>query len=222
MYSLAPNRLYIHLYNPNSTQFNIHGQDVQLEETTNYPWDGRIQFTLQLANPVSFDLALRIPGWCRKYQIEVNGEPQQPKLDKGYVILSRMWTSGDTVTLALDMPVERMMPHPMIRQDAGHVALQRGPIVYCLEQADNGENLANVILPPDSTLTASVDKDLFGGVVTITGQAARAEIPNWAGNLYQPQSQLHPTHTHFTLKAIPYFLWANREPGEMCVWIRES
>jgi DUF1680 family protein len=130
--------------------------------------------------------------------------------------------SGDEVVLSLAMPVERMVAHPEVRQDAGCVALQRGPVVYCLEEVDNGPRLANVVLPREGRLTAAVDGQLFGGVGVITGDAVRIEPADWPADLYRPQSVLPAIRSPLTFKAIPYFLWANREPGEMRVWLRED
>jgi DUF1680 family protein len=120
------------------------------------------------------------------------------------------------------MPVERMTTHPKVRQNAGCVALQRGPLVYCLEEADNGPDLANVVLPADADLAATFDPDLLGGVVAITGEARHLDPAAWQGGLYQPHATQQITDSPFTFKAVPYGFWANREPGEMRVWIRES
>ena len=124
--------------------------------------------------------------------------------------------------LTLPMPVERMLAHPKVRQDAGKVALQRGPVVYCLEEVDNGAELANVSLPRASQLTAAFDPQLFGGVSVISGSAHRHAPREWNGDLYRPQATTVIDSSEFTFKAIPYFLWANRAPGEMRVWIREE
>jgi DUF1680 family protein len=120
------------------------------------------------------------------------------------------------------MPVERIAPHPDIRQDAGCIALQRGPVVYCLEEVDNGPALANVVIPRDARLTAEFDPSLFGGVGVIKGEALRVQPATWPGGLYQPESALEYVQSPVQFKAIPYCFWANREPGEMRVWIRES
>ncbi len=113
-------------------------------------------------------------------------------------------------------------PRDPRRQDAGHIALQRGPVVYCLEEADNGPRLANVAVPANAALTSSIEPGLFGGAGVITGEAIRIEPAEWPGGLYQPQSQLKDTRIPFTFRAIPYAFWANRQPGEMRVWIREA
>ncbi|MBZ0279060.1 MAG: glycoside hydrolase family 127 protein, partial [Anaerolineae bacterium] len=148
-YSVTPNRLYVHLYNPTLAQVDIGGSGVQIEQQTRYPWDGDIQITLTPVKPARFELALRIPGWCRDYRVTVNGEAVTAPLEQGYLILDREWHAGDTVRLKLAMPVERIAANPQVRQDIGRVALQRGPVVYCLEEADNGAGLARVALPPD-------------------------------------------------------------------------
>lgn len=220
-YSTTADTLYVHLYNQNRAQFNLGGHDVQIEQQTEYPWDGKIQLTIQVDQPAQFELALRIPDWCRDYALEVNGANVDATPENGYVRLARQWANGDSVTLLLAMPVERIAPHPQIRQDAGCIALQRGPVVYCLEEVDNGANLANVVIPTDAPLNAAFDTNLFGGVGVITGEAVRVEPKNWPNGLYQPESRLHYARSTFSFKAIPYCFWANREPGEMRVWIRE-
>ncbi len=221
-YSTTPQRLYVHLYNQNHADMNVGGTHVHIEQQTNYPWDGEVQLSLTVEQATRFELALRIPRWCRDYQYLVNGDVVSAKPERGYLIIDREWKSGDTVTLSLAMPIERMIANPNIREDAGCVALQRGPIVYCLEEADNGPRLAHVTLSRDAEMTYAVDDNLFGGVGTITGEALRLDASQWNGGLYQPESTQAVERTPFMLKAIPYYLWANREPGEMRVWIREG
>jgi DUF1680 family protein len=221
-YSTTPNRVYVHLYNENEATFDLGGQTVKIEQATNYPWDGDVALTITVDQPATFELALRIPGWCRDYKVTVNGQPVTSAPQRGYVVISRQWTSGDHISLSLAMPVERIVAHPGVRQDAGQIALQRGPVVYCLEEVDNGGNLANVAIPADSGLSASFDESLFGGITVISGEAVKVEPEQWPGGLYQPESALRLNRTPFTFKAIPYCFWANRTPGEMRVWLRES
>lgn len=221
-YSTSGDTLYAHLYNQNRANFTLGGNTVEIEQETNYPWDGSIRFSVQTAQPTSFELALRIPDWCASYSLQVNGVPVEAPVERGYARINRQWSAGDEVLLTLDMPVERIVPHPEIRQNAGCIALQRGPIVYCLEEVDNGSRLANVIIPRDAQLTSSLDAELFGGVGIITGDAVRVEPAGWSDGLYQSESRVQYSHVLFTFKAIPYCFWANREPGEMRVWIREN
>jgi DUF1680 family protein len=221
-YSATPTTLYVHLYNANHARFTLGGRAVEIEQHTHYPWDGDIHLKVHTDQPAQFELALRIPEWCRDFRITVNGADVSDSPRQGYVRLARMWSNGDEVTLSLQMPVERIAAHPDIRQDAGRIALQRGPVVYCLEEVDNGARLANVVLPRDAHISPSPDADLFGGVSVITGDALRIEPAQWAGSLYQPQSQIQYSPSAFTFKAIPYCFWANRTPGEMTVWVREG
>lgn len=220
-YSLNSHRLYVHLYGANTAHFDVGGSHIHVEQKTHYPWDGNVDITIQTASAAQFELALRIPGWCRRFGVSVNGEPQALEPRNGYVVLSRTWNSGDAVTLSLDMPVERIAAHPLIRQNAGHVALQRGPLVYCIEEVDNVARLANVVLPHDAPLQATFDPELLGGATVITGEAVRIEPADWGAEMYQPQAVTRFTRMPLTMKAIPYFLWANRKEGEMRVWIRE-
>jgi DUF1680 family protein len=221
-YSTIGNTIYTHLYSDNTSHFELNGRNIQLEQKTSYPWDGDIQVSVQVDQPTTFDLAFRVPNWCRDYTLSVNGQAISAKPINGYVHIEREWASGDSIQLVLSMPVERMTPHPEIRHDAGCIALQRGPIVYCLEEVDNGARLANVAIPREGALSVDFDNALFGGVSVIKGSAVRIEPSNWSGDLYQPQSVIAIQQTPFAFTAIPYCFWANRQPGEMRVWIRES
>ena len=221
-YAVVGDSLYVNLYDSSQADISVNGQQVQLTQATRYPWDGDIEITLQMAELATFELALRVPGWCRQFDLHVNGEPITVQPEQGYARIRREWANGDTMRLSLDMPVERIAPHPLIRQNAGCIALQRGPVVYCIEGVDNGEQLANLTLPRESTLHVVHDDSLFGGVPVIIGEALRVEPAHWHNGLYQPQTTLEYVKTPVALKAIPYSLWANREPGEMRVWIREG
>ncbi len=214
--------VYVHLYGQGTMSAPLAAGAVQIEQQTRYPWDGEVNLTLHLNQPQSFRLALRIPDWCANYSIRVNSKTADANVQRGYALLDRLWSSGDTVELNLSMPVERIVAHPNVRHNAGCVALQRGPIVYALEEADNGGNLANLIIPRGSRLAASIDESLFNGVSVVTGEAIRAEPARWQNGLYQPQSALQYDSNPVAFKAIPYSLWANRQPGEMRVWMRDQ
>jgi DUF1680 family protein len=221
-YSSTADTVYVHLYNQNKAHFHVGGGEVNIEQTTNYPWEGNVTLTIKVDKPTTFDLALRIPDWCHSHAITINGMNVDGALEKGYAHFKREWANGDQVALTLAMPVERMVAHPGVRDDAGKIALQRGPVIYCLEEVDNVDRLANVAIPNTSALKVEFDPALFGGVSVITGDAVRVEPGRWSGGLYGRESDVGFTRTPFRFKAIPYFLWANREPGEMRIWVRES
>jgi len=220
VYSQGDGEIYVHLYVGGQAELNLDGQPVILTQETRYPWEGAIQITVQPREEANFTLALRIPGWSREATLEVNGQSVEvpPLMEKGYVKVNRDWKPGDTVTLSLPMPVERIEAHPAVGVNCGRIALQRGPLVYCLEEVDNGPHLHDIALPRDTMLRAEFDEDLLGGVVVISGEALRRDTSDWDSKLYQPA----PSATKSVpFKAIPYYAWANRTPGEMLVWIRE-
>ena len=222
-YSQAGDRVYVQMYHENAVSLEVGGGEIRLVQETQYPWDGSVQITVNASQPAGFELALRIPDWCYSYQLSVNGEAQTASTERGYVVLSREWSDGDRVELTLAMPIERVMPHPSIRQTAGQIALQRGPLVYCLEEVDNGSRLANIGIPDSAELEVSFVDELFGGVSVISGQALRIEpAEDRYSALSASQSQRPTMRSEFTFRAIAYFLWANREPGEMRVWIRST
>jgi DUF1680 family protein len=140
-------------------------------------------------------------------------------LEKGYLKLQRTWTHGDTVELTLSMSPERIEAHPSVRHNCGRIALQRGPIIYCLEEIDNGKELNDIVAPRSSRLSVKTYRNLLGGIPVITAKAQRRDPSDWDHILYRPagSSQIQDT----IITAIPYFMWANRDPGEMLVWIRE-
>jgi DUF1680 family protein len=150
----------------------------------------------------------------------VNGEDvpvANPK--RGYFAIRREWKAGDTVTLDLPMPVARVHAHPFVKADVGRVALKRGPIVYCLEQADNGNVPVSLIrLSNEAKLEIAERHDLFDGIATIVAEAMRADPGAWNGALYASE---RPTPAPMTATAVPYFLWSNRGPNPMTVWIPE-
>jgi len=220
IYGQTADAVYVHLYAQSTAELAVAGRRIALSQATAYPWKGDVTLSLQADGPADWTLALRYPGWCRDMQISVNGREVaiEPLLSDGYVLLRRTWQSGDTVVLSLAMPVERLRAHPLSRETVGKVALQRGPVVYCFEEVDNGKALYGLLLPRDAALHVDWDAELAGGVVTITGEGLRESTAAWGDELYRTDA---PGTEPVLLKAVPYFAWANRTPGEMAVWTRE-
>ena len=192
---------------------------VALRETSAYPWSGEVRIDIAPEAPAAFDLKLRIPGWAKNATAAVNGEPIALKPLNGYATIRRLWREGDAVTLDLKMPAERLYAHPNVRMDVGRAALRRGPLIYCVEEADNpGGPVQTLALPRSAPIEAGWRADLFGGVVTLEG--AREEARSWqgAGALYSTEP---PAARDAPLVALPYHLWANRAPGSMQVWVAE-
>ena len=214
--SQRPDGLALHLYAECDLRFAVAGVGVRLAVRTDYPWTEAVALEVQPESPQEFTLHLRVPGWCRGARLAVNGAAHALAPVDGYAALRRVWRAGDRVELTLPLPVERVRADPRVATVAGCVALQRGPVVYCLEQADNGALLAALSLPRAAELTARHDPALLGGCVVIEGPGLR--LPTGPA-LYQTTP---PEPAAQSLRAIPYGLWANRGEGEMRVWIRET
>ena len=215
-YAVGTDSLYVNLYIQGATQAKVGDTTVALKVTTDYPWDGKVGLELTPAARAKFALRLRVPGWCRNARVAVNGRAvKTPVIERGYLVLDREWKRGDRVQLELPMPVQRVAANPKVKADHGLLALQRGPIVYCLEQCDNSEPVAALWLPQDSELKAAREPGLLGGVVAITGEARVMPQQAWGRKLYQAAAPA----SRVALKAIPYYAWANREPGAMKVWL---
>lgn len=217
LYAMGDRAIYVNLYAQSEARAKVAGQAVVLAQETRYPWDGRVRLTVKPDTPTEFAVCLRKPAWCRSWTVRVDGGERPARVSgDGYIHLRERW-SGQTITLDLDMPVERVEANPMVQADIGRVALRRGPLVYCLEGVDNGRHVRDLYLPRDTPLDSEFDARLLGGVVKVTGTARRA-AGEWDQRLYRPAEL--SGDVPFT--AVPYYAWANREPGEMVLWLPEA
>ncbi|HQZ20789.1 MAG TPA: glycoside hydrolase family 127 protein [Thermoflexales bacterium] len=218
-YSSSGDGIWAHLYAQGEAEMRVGQTPVRVSQTTNYPWDGAIALRLSLEKPAAFAVHLRIPDWCDGFRISINQKPiANTQLQDGYLVLSRLWADGDTIELELNMPAQYVYANPNVRQALGQVALQRGPLMYCVEQADNGAQLDRIILPsvPDG-FAAAHEPGLLGGVTVLRGDAIALDESSWGGALYRHAA---PSASAKQITAVPYYAWANRAPGEMRVWLR--
>jgi DUF1680 family protein len=213
-YAYRDNGIWTVLYMGSTTTVPLKAGKVKLTQKTEYPWDGKIQITVEPERNLTFDLNLRVPGWCKTMPtFSINGDKLQraQPAQMGYMTLTREWKAGDVVTLEIPMPVERVSADPNVKADVGRVALQRGPVVYCLEGVDNDGQVRNLCLPGDAKLTASFEKDLLGGVVVVRGEALAVTHDDTGKVTTRPVK----------FQAVPYSRWDNRQPGQMVVWLPE-
>jgi hypothetical protein len=221
VYGQGDRELIVHHFLSNSATVQVAGLPVSVTQQTAYPWEGTISIRLEPQAPVEFALKLRLPGWCQDYTLQVNGEDVSGANELGYLRISRTWQAGDEIVLALAMPVQRIYAHSRVIADRGRVALQRGPIVYCLEEADNGRNLDSILLPRDVAVEASHQPDLLGGVVVLNARGLREGNEEIEERDSAYSNRALPVHD-INLQAVPYFAWDNRLSGDMLVWIRET
>ncbi|WOH52276.1 MULTISPECIES: glycoside hydrolase family 127 protein [unclassified Bradyrhizobium] len=221
IYTPCSDALYINLYIGNSVAVSVGGHTLRLLMSGNYPWRDEVEIAVESAQPIAHTLALRLPAWCSAPETTLNGEPVNCESRKGYLHIHRTWRQGDRVKLSLPMEVRRVYGHPQLRNLAGKVAIQRGPLIYCLEEADNGTELHNVWLPAESRFSLIEGTGLFSDKILLQADGARLQHTHSEERaLYQydkvpGQLQLQP------LTFIPWFSWANRGEGEMRIWINE-
>jgi len=225
-YAQRNDSVYVNLFIAGSAAVRIGQNTVGLQQQTRYPWDGDVRITVDPERSGKFTMCVRIPGWAQnspvpsdlyhyldrnteEVSLKVNGNPVALNIIKGYAWISRTWKKGDVIELNLPMPVRRVVSHQNVKDNAGRTAVQRGPVVYCFEGADNPQGVANLILPPAAKLQNEYHGDLLGGIVTITG----------SGQIRQDDKK---GVEDIDVVAIPYYAWAHRGKNEMAVWLPES
>lgn len=219
--------IYINLFVAGTAEVALCNMSVQLEQQTRYPWDGRVRIDVRPERPADFTVHVRIPGWAvglpvpsdlyrfldasdAEIVLRINGRTVEVNPQAGYVAVRRTWQEGDMIELDLPMVVRRLVSHEKVLANAGRIALQRGPIVYCIEAVDHDCDVNHVSLPDRATLTPRHRADLLGGVTVLSGVGVAARFD---GN-GQP-IEAEPVD----LMAIPYYAWNHRGPGWMAVWL---
>ncbi|NRP75822.1 Non-reducing end beta-L-arabinofuranosidase [Ensifer psoraleae] len=220
MYAVAEDEIAVHLYGESVARLKLaNGAEFELRQETNYPWEGAIAFTTRLARSARFSLSLRVPEWAEDATLSVNGTmvDLSAVVSDGYARIEREWADGDRVDLELPLELRPQYANPKIRQDAGRVALMRGPIVYCVEETDNGEDLNAIVLPRELPGAEAVVLEDLKDAVAIDLAVEREDAANWGKALYrQAPAERRPAKARF----VPYHLWDNRAPGEMLVWMQ--
>ena len=196
IYGVSDKAVWINLYMGNTASVRVGRKTLTLTQETRYPWEGTVLLKVGAPKPVSSGIRFRIPGWCKSFSFAVNGEPVEPAVEKGYAVLDRKWTDGDEVTFTMDMPVEAVAAPSLVRENLGKRAIQRGPLVYCIEETDNPKDFDALRIPAGATYETRFEEELLGGVVTIEASSGDT-----------------------VLRYIPYYAWDNREAGKMKVWV---
>jgi DUF1680 family protein len=223
-YALGRDGVYVNLYHNSELNWHLEdGNGIRITQATSYPWSGDVRLTVNPAHAEEFSLYLRWPAWAASAEVQVNGQPVVPvNAHRGsYLAVARVWNPGDVVTLNLPMQPTLMAANPRVGDDYGRTALQRGPLVYALEQTDqNGAAVADVFVKVNGVTQVENRKDLLGGVTVlkVSGQAAERTVGEEP--LYQPLSvAMARPKRMITLTFIPYYAIGNREPTPMEVWV---
>ena len=195
IYASSDDALWVNLYIGNTGQIRIGETDILLTQETDYPWDGSVKLTISTSLPLEKEIRLRIPNWCKTYDLSINGKRINVSEEKGYAVI-KDWKSQDVIALDMDMPVEIVAADPHVKENFGKRAIQRGPLVYCMEEIDNPEYFDQIQLSPSTTFQTAFVSDILNGIKTIktNGRAQSATF-------------------------IPYYAWDNRKAGKMRVWI---
>ena len=210
--------LQIHQY----AAVHVVAPGVALRMETAYPWDGRVRLTIEETSAGPWTLGLRVPAWCAGASVRINGrETAGSAAPSSYLRLGRAWVRGDVVELDLPMQAQCVVAHPWIESTRGCVAIERGPLVYCLEQADHpGTRIADLEIDAAAPLQSAWEPDTLDGVTVIRVRGWEVDTTAWRHRLYRPLGSAPPAPRRpVALKAIPYHAWANREAGAMRVWI---
>jgi len=224
-YSTSSEGLYLHLYDNSVLDWHLeNGTALKVQQKTKYPWNGVGDITITPEKPVEFTLYLRIPGWSDHTQVKVNGKAVSGATPGQYLALRRRWEPGDVISVKFDLTTHLVAANPRVVDDYGRVAIQRGPLVYCLEQLDQPEGVALRDVRLDVNQKSSTPfheefrDDLLGGVVVLNCMGALYERSSSTAGLYfryrRETSEKHAA----TLTFIPYYGWANRAATPMQVW----
>jgi DUF1680 family protein len=230
IYAKTGNEIYVNLFVGSKADVKLAATSVEITQETRYPWEGKVKMSINPERAGTFAVMVRIPEWARntplpsnlyrymdstseKPVLSVNGTPVAIKLESGYVRLQRTWKAGDVIELNLPMPVRKVLAHDGVQDDRGRLALERGPLVYCVEWPDNGGSALNLVIPDNAALKGEFRPGLLKGVAVITGQV-QAVVRGADG--------VSTKTVPHNIVAIPYYTWANRGMGEMTVWIARN
>ncbi|MBN1821591.1 MAG: glycoside hydrolase family 127 protein [Prolixibacteraceae bacterium] len=212
LYAVKDNQIYANLFASNKAELSVNDKFVYIIQETKYPWEGTVNFEVQVEKPTQFTLNLRIPGWAlnqpvpsdlytyinetaKQYVVKVNGEVISTGIKNGYFPIQRKWEQGDVVELELPIQIKKVIPHKNVKEIAGKVAVERGPVVYCAEQADNPDGVLHLSVSDNENFKPEFVNELKG-IVKLTSESG--------------------------LTLIPYYAWSHREPGEMEVWFKRE
>jgi len=223
-YSTSADGVYVHLYDNSEMNWHLHdGTGLKIHQKTSYPWDGDIAMTVSPATPTEFTVYVRIPGWSANNTVKVNGKALSGAKRGEYFAIRRRWSANDKIDLSFDMTTHLLKANPAVADDRGRVAFQRGPIVFCMEQLDqpnqgDDKNLTGYRVDIAGNTTSQFDPNLLDGVMVLDhpGYLSSSTDSNLYYSAALPEKR---QEVRTSVKLIPYYAWANRDPAAMQVWV---
>jgi len=211
--------LWVNLFVSGRYETAFGGVRAELHVSTALPYEGKVSIAVKAAAPLpeGSTIRLRIPDYAQNPIIGINGRPADYTWDKGYAVIALSGSAAEIV-FSFDMPARLVYANPMVASDSGKCAVKKGPLVYCLEQIDNGDNLAALFIDRSSELREEFDSQTLGGIVRVTATGIRLNREDFGDSLYRTEP---PKSAPCQLSFVPYCMWGNRQPGqEMAVWVR--
>jgi len=221
-YNLSDEGVWVNLYGSNVLETELaDGTTISISQRTDYPWDGQVQFKLDLPVDIEFAMMLRIPQWVADAEIRINSQAYEGELiPETYAAIRRVWSKGDKIELNLPMRTRLIEAHPLVEETRNHVAVKRGPIVYCLESCDLPDKvkISEVFVPREIEFQPHADSTTFGEkTILLEGKALAIRNDDWSEHLYRELPR--DTGREIELRLIPYYAWGNRGKSEMTVWL---
>jgi Uncharacterized protein conserved in bacteria len=221
-YSVSDKGVWFHIYGGSHLETALpDGSKVQLTQTSDYPWDGKVRVNLEKVSlKKAFSMFLRIPEWCEKATLLINGKAENEDLKAGtYAEVNRQWKKGDVIELELAMTAKLLESNPLVEETRNQTVIKRGPLVYCLESIDveGQNNIDNVLIPADIKLTPKKITIEGSPVVCLEGTAGLMPEASWKNTLYRPVSA--QASKKVNIRLIPYYAWGNRGKADMTVWM---
>jgi DUF1680 family protein len=224
-YSTSADGIYAHLYDNSELDWHLeNGVGLKVVQKTKYPWDGGVEITVRPAEVSEFTFYLRIPGWADHAQVTVNAKALAGATPGQYLPIRRRWSAGDVIRLTVEVVPQVIEANPRVADDSGRVAIQRGPLIYCLEEIDqpSGISLSDVAVNPGrrpaEQFQTEFRNDLLGGMVVLHHMGAVYERGTSEKMLYSRYGGEPPKTQKIPLTFIPYYAWANRQATSMQVW----
>ncbi|POZ93411.1 glycoside hydrolase family 127 protein [Petrotoga halophila] len=222
IYTTSDEGVYINLYENSQANIIYKEKEVKITQETDYPWDGKIRIIVSTEVIDPFSLFLRIPSWANVFDITVDGEKLNKNLEKGFLKIFKPWKGPHEIILNLPMDIKFVESHPFVRENLDKVALKRGPMVYCIEKADNKEgDVWNYLIDLNEKIEPENYQINSKRVIKLKAKGYHEDIQNWEGRLYSQSGRVKGEKKKIDINLIPYFAWANREEGPMAVWIRK-